>query len=92
MDSFATKILFSFDYRLFLFIKLVKQRSNSYELSTAFNLMFIALQIILLAISQRTLSLWLLRGLDSNQRPLGYEPNEIPTSLPRITKLNDYSK
>ncbi len=25
----------------------------------------------------------LLRELDSNQRPLGYEPNELPTAPPR---------
>ncbi len=24
-----------------------------------------------------------LRGLDLNQRPLGYEPNELPTAPPR---------
>ena len=32
--------------------------------------------------------LWL-RGVDSNYRPLGYEPNELPTAPPRdvLTKL-----
>ena len=35
--------------------------------------------------STATLLIWL-RGLDSNQRPLGYEPNELPDcSTPRYT-------
>ena len=31
-------------------------------------------------------SVWL-RGIDSNYRPLGYEPNELPTAPPRDIQL-----
>ena len=30
---------------------------------------------------------YLLRGQDSNLRPLGYEPNELPTAPPRDIEL-----
>ena len=42
-----------------------------------------------------------LRGQDSNLRPFGYEPNELPTALPRdlgiknrlvINDVNSYTK
>ena len=33
--------------------------------------------------------LWL-RGIDSNYRPLGYEPNELPTAPPRDVTDNIY--
>jgi hypothetical protein len=34
----------------------------------------------------------LMRELDSNQRPSGYEPDEIPTSPPRYMSLNSIKK
>ena len=31
---------------------------------------------------------WELRGLDSNQRPSGYEPDELPTAPPRGANIS----
>jgi hypothetical protein len=33
-----------------------------------------------------------LRGQDSNLRPLGYEPNELPTAPPRGAKVEGFMK
>ena len=35
----------------------------------------------------KTVYNWL-RGPDLNQRPSGYEPDELPTALPRVIKLD----
>ena len=36
-------------------------------------------------------SVWL-RGIDSNYRPLGYEPNELPTAPPRDILFSTFNK
>ncbi len=52
------------------------------------------LSTIALATVEALRAVWLvklwLRGLDLNQRPLGYEPNELPgCSTPRYLILNE---
>ncbi len=41
-------------------------------------------------LSQNSSSVDLLRGMDSNHRPLGYEPNELPLLLPHDIILKNY--
>ena len=55
-----------------------KQVVNDHFLLRLKNLMKIKNSIILLITELH----WL-RGIDSNYRPLGYEPNELPTAPPR---------
>ena len=61
--------------------------SNHYSNTAHFNISILRIKNLELATSAFSRLLVWLRGADLNHRPPGYEPDELPTALPRDIKF-----